>query len=147
MKWLRNAFAIEPPVDAESDAADRSVADRVCVAIVRRRLTVPSLAFLEMSRPLNYLGAQLLHFLHPLLAVLADPEASRGFARFLERRDAIDYLCRQIESLEQRASRRETTAPDARESGDGGSPAAAGQQPGADDDDDNAPDAPNAPGS
>lgn len=99
-EWLKHAFAVdaslEPPTEEELRLVDRLVRE-----VVRRRLTTPALALLEMSRPLNYLGSQAMHFLAPLMESLFDAEGYRACARFLERRDAIEFVCRRIEELEQ----------------------------------------------
>lgn len=96
--WLKHAFAIESAF-APSDE-ERALADRLCREIIRRKLTVPALAFLEMSRPLNSLGAQALHFFTPLLSAVMEPEQVRRFAEFLDRRGSIDWLCRRLEELD-----------------------------------------------
>ncbi len=109
LDWLKHAFAVDPGSD-EPTPEQRAAAERVCREIVRRRLTTPALAFLEMSRPLNYLGAQALHFFSPFIGALTDAEGNRHFAAFLERRSAIEFLCRRIEELEAEA---EGNLPDA----------------------------------
>ena len=103
MQWLKHAFAVEPPGPAEPTEEQRAVVDRVCAEIVRRRLTTASLVFLEMSRPLNFLGSQALHFFAPFVSVLTNAQGHKHFATFLERRGSIDYICRQIEELEKAA--------------------------------------------
>jgi hypothetical protein len=100
VSWLRHAFAVEPNGPAEPTEAQRAVVERVCRAIVRRRLTTPALMCLEMARPLNYLGSQAMHFFAPLVAVVVDAQGYRQFAEFLEHRGSVDFLCRQIETLE-----------------------------------------------
>jgi hypothetical protein len=55
---------------------------------------------LEMSRPLNYLGAQALHFFQPFGTVLIEPGSWETFANFLERRGSVEYLARLIEDVE-----------------------------------------------
>lgn len=100
MRWLAHAFAVEPEGPAEPTDAERPVVERVCRTIVRRRMTTPALMLLEMARPLNYLGAQTLHFFGPVATAVVDREGYRHFAAFLERRGSVDYLCRQIEALE-----------------------------------------------
>jgi hypothetical protein len=100
MNWFRHAFALDPPGPAEPTEAERPIVDRVCHEVVRRHLTVPAVAFLEMSRPLNYLAANAIHFFSPLLSVLVTGDEHRRFAEFLERRGSIDHLCRRIEELE-----------------------------------------------
>jgi hypothetical protein len=107
MRWLKHAFAVDPPGPAEPTPEQEAAVDAVCRQIVKRHLTTPSLLFLEMSRPLNYVGAQLLHFFGPFLSVLTHRKGHRDFAAFLEHRGAIDYLCRRIEELEAQATRQD----------------------------------------
>ena len=98
--WLKHAFAVDPPGPAVPTSDQRAAAEIVCREIVRRRMTTPSLGFLESSRPLNFLGAQVLHFFAPFVEAFTDREGHRHFAAFLEQRGAVEYLCRRIESLE-----------------------------------------------
>lgn len=100
MRWLKHAFAVEPDGPAEPTDAEQAIAVRVCREIVRRRMTTPALTFLEICRPLNYLGAQAMHFFGPVVTALVERDGYRTFAGFLERRGSIDYLCRQIEAIE-----------------------------------------------
>lgn len=96
-EWLKHAFAIErdfSPTDEEL-----RLAERLCREIVRRELVVPAVTFLEMSRPLNALGAQAVHFFTPMLSTLFDAEQCRRMAEFLERRGSIDWLCARLEEL------------------------------------------------
>ena len=107
MRWLKHAFAVDPPGPAQPTPEQGQAADAVCRQIVKRHLTTPAILFLEMSRPLNYLGSQVLHFFAPLLSVLSQSGGHRHFAAFLEQRGSIDYLCRRIEELEAEAARHE----------------------------------------
>lgn len=100
MRWLKHAFAVDPDGPAEATDAERAVAARLCREIVRRRMATPALMFLEMCRPLNYLGSQAMHFFAPVATTLFNAHGYRTFARFLERRGSIDYLCREIEAME-----------------------------------------------
>jgi hypothetical protein len=100
MHWLKHAFAVETG-PAEPTPEQEAVVEKLCREIVRRRLVSPALVFLEMSRPLNFLGAQALHFLAPLISAVTDDAGHRHFAAFLERRGAIDLLCERIQALEQ----------------------------------------------
>jgi hypothetical protein len=100
-EFLRNAFALDDGKPCEPSDDERAVLDRVVDEVVRRRLSTPAIAFLEMSRPLNVVGAAAIHFFTPIAAVLANPLQLRRFADFLERRGSVDYLCRMIERAEQ----------------------------------------------
>ncbi len=96
--WLRNAFAVSPHLEPPTED-QRILLEKVSREIVKRGMTTPALAFLEMSRPMNYLGAQALHFFAPLLTSVFDTQAYEQFSKFLERRDAIDIWCEQIEEI------------------------------------------------
>ncbi len=115
MQWLKHAFAVDPPGPAQPTDDQRAAVETVCHEIVRRRLVTPSLVFLEMARPLNFLGAQTLHFLSPFLSVLSErqatPDAHKHLAQFLERRGSIDYICGRIEDLEAAAIPNEEADP------------------------------------
>ena len=96
-EWLKHAFAIErdfSPTDEEL-----ALAERLCREIIRREMAVPALAFLEMSRPLNSLGAQALHFFTPVLSAVFDAGQCKRMAEFLDRRGSIDWLCKRLEEL------------------------------------------------
>jgi hypothetical protein len=99
--WLRHAFEVEPPGAAEPTEAQAKVIDAVCRQIVRRRLVTPATLMLEMSRPLNYVSAQAMHFFQPILAVVTDTDGYDQFAAFLERRGSIEHFIRRLEELEQ----------------------------------------------
>ncbi len=108
MRWLKHAFAVEKPGPAEPTPEQKSATEAVCRQIVKRHLTTPTILFLEMSRPLNYVAAQLLHFFGPILTMISQRDGHRHFAAFLEHRGSIDYLCRRIEELEAQAVQQET---------------------------------------
>lgn len=100
MRWLKHAFAVEPPGPVEPDDEQKAIVERVCREIVRRHLTTPAIVFLESSRPLNYLGSQALHFFTPIVSVLGNAAPYQHFANFLARRGSVDYLCERIQELE-----------------------------------------------
>lgn len=107
MKWLKHAFAVDPPGPAEPTPEQKSAVDKVCAEIVRRHLTMPALVFLESSRPLNFLGSQAMHFFMPIVSAITDSRGPQHFAEFLSRRGSIDYLCRRIEDYEDEVEARE----------------------------------------
>lgn len=100
IQWLKHAFAVEPPGPVEPTEAERPVVEWLCGQVVERGMTLPALLALEMSRPLNFVGSQAIHFLAPMISALTDAEAHKHLATFLERRGSVEYLCRRIESLE-----------------------------------------------
>lgn len=98
-QWLKHAFAIEPAGSVEPTDAQRAVIDSLCRLVVSRGLATAALIFLESVRPLNYVSSQTLHFFAPVLSAIADAQACRELAEFLEHRGSVDYLCQRIEEL------------------------------------------------
>jgi hypothetical protein len=103
MNWFRHAFALDPPGSSsgriDPTEEERAIVDRLCRILVRRRMTVPAVAFLEMSRPLNRVAAQALYFFQPVASLALTGDDYNRFARFLEKSGSIEYLCRRIEDL------------------------------------------------
>lgn len=100
VKWLKHAFAIDSPDQIKPNETQRALVEKLCAEVVRRRLTTPALLMLEMSRPLNYISAQFLHFLQPIATAIADTNKYQNLTLFLEQRGSIDYICHRIEALE-----------------------------------------------
>jgi hypothetical protein len=121
VKWLKHAFAVDSSKKIEPNETQRGVVEKICAEVVRRRMTTPALFLLEMSRPLNYVSAQFLHFLQPFATVIADTNEYQNLTLFLEQRGSIDYLCCHLEALEAECSTRERAG--------GNNPAAEGAAP------------------
>lgn len=118
MHRLKHAFAVDPTGPAEPTPAQQPCVDWVCIQIARRRLTTPGLLFLEMSRPLNYLGSQVLHFMRPGIWALASSQTYEGyieFSHYLEHRGSMEYLARRIEHFEDEFTRLEKSGGDLRQ--------------------------------
>ena len=125
MNWLKHAFAIDAPEEICPNESQRRLAEKLCVEIVRRRLTTPAMFILEMSRPLNYVSAQFLRFIQPFVTVIVDKDEFENLTLFMEQRGSIGYVCRRLEALEaecvvrERAggkkSKQEGAAPQSRE--------------------------------
>jgi ubiquinone/menaquinone biosynthesis C-methylase UbiE len=104
-QWLKNAFAVDHgPIDPTPEQA--ALVERLARVVVRRGMTVPALAFLEMSQPLNYVTAQAIHFFTPMIGAVANTDAHRQFADLLEHRGSIEYICQAIERASQQSPTR-----------------------------------------
>lgn len=99
---VRHAFAVEKPEDIDPTEHQKQVVDKVCKAVVRRRMTVPALMVLEMSRPLNFVASQVIHFFRPIVSVVLDTAGIEAFANFLEHRGSVEYLARRLDYWEDR---------------------------------------------
>ena len=102
---LRHAFGVDDADSFSPPEREKAVVEKICREVVRRRMTLPASMLLEMSRPLNYLGAQALHFFTPFATTLVDAQAWNDFAAFVERRGSVEYLIRKIDDFEAEASR------------------------------------------
>ena len=101
-QWLKNAFAVDHgPIEPTPEQA--ALVERLAHEVVRRGMTVPALAFLEMSQPLNYVTAQAIHFFTPMIGAVANTDAHRQLADLLEHRGSIEYICQAIERVSQQA--------------------------------------------
>lgn len=97
---IKHAFAVQKPTDLIVDERTDKTINSICGEIIRRDMVVPTLMMLEMSRPLNFLGSQALHFFQPFGTVLIDPGAWDAFAVFLEQRGSVEYLIQRLEDLD-----------------------------------------------
>jgi hypothetical protein len=111
MNWFRHAFALDPPGPIEPTEEERAIVERLCRIVVKRRMNVPALGFLEMSRPFNRVAAQVLYFFQPVASLALTGDEYNRFARFLEKSGSIEYLCRRIEDLAAGPADSPATAP------------------------------------
>jgi hypothetical protein len=94
---------VEPSGPAEPTHDQQEAVDWFCRQVAKRHLTTPGLITLEMSRPLNFIASQAMHFFAPGVWAVTQPrtyEQYKRFAEFLEHRGAIEYLERRIEHFE-----------------------------------------------
>ncbi|MBT8485426.1 MAG: hypothetical protein HKO59_01990 [Phycisphaerales bacterium] len=120
---IKHAFAVDPPGSATPTPEQQPAVDWVCKQVARRHLTMPGLIALEMSRPLNFMAAQTMHFFAPAVSALARHQTRdhyNHFAQFLEQRGSFLYLAERVEHFEEEFERREkaATAPSPDESAD-----------------------------
>jgi len=92
--------ALETPAEGSSADKDQALIDAVAEKLVKKHLTVPAIFFLESSKPLAFLGGQLLIFLEPFVQTLFNFEQYQRFAILMEDRDNWERLVRRIEDLE-----------------------------------------------
>jgi hypothetical protein len=91
----RAVVALEAALSDE----DRALLDQLADGLVRRRLGAAALFVLEASQPLGFLASQLMHVVRPIVAALwTRPETWDRIAALLERRAALEVLCRRLEA-------------------------------------------------
>lgn len=79
---------------------DKALIEKIAGKIVERRLTVIAILFLEMGKPLSFIGSSLLAFLEPVLQSIISFEDIERFRIILEDRDNVEYLIQQIEKID-----------------------------------------------
>ena len=79
---------------------DEELLDRIARAVARWSMTVPAIFLLESSKPLSFVGSQLLHFLSPIVSSVFDADELDRFAVLLERRETVENLIERIEAAE-----------------------------------------------
>jgi hypothetical protein len=73
---------------------------RLSRKIVDLRMGVPAIFFLEMHKPLNFLGSQVMAFLDPIVTTFFSVNEYKQIQQILEKRDSIEYFIREIENQE-----------------------------------------------
>jgi hypothetical protein len=103
----------QPAPDSPSESGeaagdeDEMLIHKVAERIVRMRMTVPAIFFLESSKPLAFLGSQLLIFLEPFVQTLFNFRQYQRFAFLMEDRNNWEKLIRRVEDLEAEYSKKE----------------------------------------
>ena len=94
--WFRNAFSMDAYQEPLTERECEMLA-RIAQATVRRGMTVPALLFLEIGKPLNYIGSQAMAFFEPIVKSLFTSVEYSELRRILERRESVEVLMRLIE--------------------------------------------------
>jgi hypothetical protein len=84
----------EPAFTPEESA----LLDRIAREVLRRRLEVPAIFLLEGTKPLGFMGSQLMHFFSPVVGAFTGGPTWDALARLLEKRGAAEALIRRIEA-------------------------------------------------
>lgn len=92
--------SIDDGLEQGSSSEDEMLIEKVAQKIVRMRMSVPAIFFLESSKPLAFLGSQLLIFFEPFVQTLFNFRQYQRFALLMEDRSNWEKLLRKIEDLE-----------------------------------------------
>lgn len=84
--------------DLSSEERDKLIED-LARKIVDRRLETPAILFLEMHKPVAFLGSQALLAASPILAPLFGLEGPEKYSRLFSSIDNVEMLIRKIEDL------------------------------------------------
>jgi hypothetical protein len=95
------------PPGLTSEEEDRKLIDAVAARVVRMGLAVPAIFFLESTKPLSYVGSQVLVFLEPFVKSVLTVASYDRFVALLEDRSNVEKLLRRIEDMDEEARERE----------------------------------------
>ncbi len=95
--WLRHAFSMDPFYEPLS-ADEVALLERIADFVVKRNMTVPAVLLLETSRPMNYLGSQVMAFFEPIIKIVFQGEDYTKLRLILARRPSIEHLMSLIEA-------------------------------------------------
>ncbi len=95
------------PPERTSEEEDQRLIDAVAGRVVRMGLAVPAIFFLESTKPLSYIGSQVLVFLEPFVKSVLTVSSYDRFVTLLEDRANVEKLLRRIEDLDEAARERE----------------------------------------
>jgi hypothetical protein len=79
---------------------DQVLMDEAAAAVVKRRLAVPAMMFLETVSPMNMLSSSMLHMITPIWGIALPAARLQQVAKLLERRGTIPELIRTIDEAE-----------------------------------------------
>lgn len=85
-------MALEPQRRAE-------FIDHLARRAAQMHLTAPAILFLEMNKPLAYVGAQMLWATQPFLSAWLDRDDIRDFALLLEDPAGVELLIQKLEAF------------------------------------------------
>ena len=100
--------------EAAETATDAELLDAVAHRVVRMRMSVPAVFFLESIKPMSYVGSQALVFFEPFVQTLFTVRSYQRFAALLEDRENLERLIQRIEAIDNEVSRKERAEKKAR---------------------------------
>jgi hypothetical protein len=108
MHGVRHAFAVDPPGPATPTPEQADLIDQICAVLARKHVSTPAMVMLEVSRPLNYVGSQLMTAFGPVMWTVLRKRGYAGYqalAAFLEHRGSVEYILKRMEHFEAELAR------------------------------------------
>ncbi|MDQ7798461.1 MAG: hypothetical protein RDU76_05910 [Candidatus Edwardsbacteria bacterium] len=85
---------------------------KIANQVVKRKLTVPAIMFLESVKPLTFIGSQALIFFQPMVQAFLNRREYDEFAVLMEDRENVELLLQEIERQEAEWQAREKAEKD-----------------------------------
>ncbi|MBN1550520.1 hypothetical protein JW979_03575 [bacterium] len=97
---VSKAFRVEAEEPFQPNPQQEKIIRKLAEWVVRKRLTVPAIMFLESVIPLNYIGSQVLVFFNPFVTAFLNSNDYSALQEMLEDRGAIPVVIEAIETQE-----------------------------------------------
>ncbi|MBC8228831.1 hypothetical protein H8E77_04700 [bacterium] len=98
-KWNLQDTDTNILLDDIPDEEQRRILEKVAKGLVKRGLTAPAIFFLEVCKPLNFLGSQFLIAIAPFVQSLLPLRDYRKFALIIEKDSNVEELITLIEDF------------------------------------------------
>jgi len=96
-----NLFGSQDLSETEPIPDDENrILDKLAQRVVRWKMSVPAIIFLESIKPLNYIGSQTMVFFEPIVQTLFNFRDYDTFRRAMERRENVERLLQKIEAAD-----------------------------------------------
>jgi len=109
MSQFQGPFASHESTE-ELTEHQQELIDMLARKVVERHLAAPAIFFLEISKPLNFLGSQVMVFFEPIIQSLFNVKNYEEYRNLLERRDTIEHLLVSIEAIDAEQRHKEKEA-------------------------------------
>lgn len=80
-----------------SDEECEELIEKAAAEIERRKMVVPATLFIEMHRPLSYIGSQAAIVFSPFLVPFLGFDSVNNYSRLFAKRETADRLLRRLE--------------------------------------------------
>ena len=78
---------------------DKIFLTKMAEEVVARRLTTPSIFFLEMMKPLNFVSSQAMIFFGPIISAFVKTDGYYRAAELFEEHSSVEFLICELERL------------------------------------------------
>lgn len=82
-----------------TDQEEEALIDKAAEQIVKRRMEVPAVLFLEMHKPLSFVASQAAVVFAPFIVPLMGYENAQNYTRLFQKRENVERLIRRIETM------------------------------------------------
>lgn len=83
-----------------TDERKAELIDKIAKKIVEMRMTVPAILFLESTKPLSFIGSQVMLFFQPFFRTFFSLKEYDEIALMLEERENVERLILAIERID-----------------------------------------------